>query len=264
MTSRLLDLQNHPVYTHANELQSLCAKLASLDITTFSHLRVFEDKKLTVLCNRPDFLLNYQEKKYYEADPCVNIKPESTDFGQYLLWDHVSCSGKTAAMLQDSAEFNFKHVFTIIKNYSTHQDFYHFGTHLSDPFINHIYINNLEELNQFISFFNNKISESTILSRAYQLPINLDQKNSNICIKNNNLFSIKKINTNFFGPVLTQKEIECASLLLQGKSAKEIAYALQLSVRTIEDRINSLKFKLVAKNKSDLIVKLLQVNYLLS
>ncbi|WP_019215942.1 hypothetical protein [Legionella tunisiensis] len=61
-------------------------------------------------------MLNYALKKYYDADPCINIKPGSMDFGQYLVWDAVECYGKTAAMMQDAADFDFKECELQLKN----------------------------------------------------------------------------------------------------------------------------------------------------
>lgn len=56
---------------------------------------------------------------------------------------------------------------------------------------------------------------------------------------------------------LSKREIDCAKLLLSGLTSKEIGSHLNLSYRTIEDYISSLKRKFNARNKSDLIVKLL-------
>lgn len=85
------EISNHPTFMNTQEIKQICAPLEYLDITAFSHLRVFNDGKLTVLCNHPAFLLNYLKKKYYHADPCVQINPVVTDIGQYLVWDVIDC-----------------------------------------------------------------------------------------------------------------------------------------------------------------------------
>ncbi|KTC84663.1 helix-turn-helix transcriptional regulator [Legionella drozanskii] len=255
--------QNHPSILHTTEINLLCEPLNLLDITRFSHLRVFKNNQLTVQCNQPQFLQNYLDKKYYAADPCVNINPESTDLGEYLIWDAVDCSGKTAEMLADSAAFDFKHVFTIIKKQANYTDFYHFGTHLSNPAIHQIYINNLEILDRFIRLFNSKIKQSKTLARAYDIVLNTDHIPSQVelnlllnnHVKRDLLLEILMSSEEQF---LTANEIKCAELILEGKTAKEIAKILELSHRTIEDRIYALKLKLNAKNKADLIVKLIR------
>lgn len=260
----LKELAKHPTFLSTRDLQDLCKPLEYLNITTFSHLRVFNDNRLTVLCNHPNFLLNYVKKQYYDADPCVNINPEMADIGQYLAWDFVDCYGKTAEMLSDSTHFDFKHVFTVIKKKIEFTDFYHFGTHISDLSFNQVYINNLDVLDRFINFFDLQVKQSKKLIHAYNIHINADQISSNLGIKQNlfiNTTPDKRavINALFSGVHrLTQKESECAKLLIDGNTANEIAILLGLSHRTIEDRINSLKLKFNARNKGDLIVKLLK------
>lgn len=54
-----------------------------------------------------------------------------------------------------------------------------------------------------------------------------------------------------------QNEMQTASLLIRGKTAKEIARILGLSHRTIEHRIERMKLKFEASNKSQLIEILL-------
>jgi DNA-binding CsgD family transcriptional regulator len=263
--------REHPSIIHAAELAQLCAPLKIIDITTFSHLRVFNNNQLTVQCNHPQFLLNYLHKKYYAADPCVNINPEPTDIGEYILWDTVHCGGKTAEMLADSTSFDFKHVFTIIKKHKEFTDFYHFGTHLSNPAIHQLYINNLDLLDRFITFFSAHVQQSKSLSHAYDLVLNAVQTSSAV-----ELIAPKGLLSHQQSPrqmllqklmsseqrKLTTHEIQCMELIIEGKTAKEIARILGLSYRTVEDRTHSLKEKFNAKNKTELVVKLLGKNWM--
>lgn len=257
--------KNHPSIVYATQIKQLCEPLHNFNITTFSHLRVFNNNQLTVQCNNSAFLLNYLKEQYYTADPCVNIHSESTNLGEYIIWDSVACSGRTAEMLAASYSYNFKHVFSIIKTQKDYVDFYHFGTHQSNPAIHQTYINNLAILDHFIAFFNSETKKSKELSQAYDIILNANQIYSNVEQDTNDLLFNKQVNRGVilkklikseYGN-LTYKEIECSELILQGNTTKEIAKELGLSYRTIEDRINSLKVKLNAKNKADLIVKIL-------
>ncbi|MBX9586329.1 MAG: helix-turn-helix transcriptional regulator [Gammaproteobacteria bacterium] len=54
---------------------------------------------------------------------------------------------------------------------------------------------------------------------------------------------------------LTEREKQVLSLLVRGKTAKEIGNRLGISRRTVEHHIESLKFKTNSKFKSDLIDK---------
>lgn len=55
---------------------------------------------------------------------------------------------------------------------------------------------------------------------------------------------------------LSIRQQQCASFLLQGMTAKEIARELNLSKRTIEHYIENLRKKLSCRNKSQLIIHL--------
>lgn len=116
MNENVTRLQNHPIVTQEQEIKNLCKPLELLNISTFTHLRIDSEQKLTGLSNHPKCWLNYIEKNYSAADPQVLIKPETFDVGQYLAWDAIQCRGKALEMFTENAiNFDFKHVFTIIK-----------------------------------------------------------------------------------------------------------------------------------------------------
>jgi len=54
-------------------------------------------------------------------------------------------------------------------------------------------------------------------------------------------------------PILTQRELDCLSLYMAGKSAKEIASLLFLSRRTIEYHLQNIKTKLCVNKRSELL-----------
>lgn len=258
--------QKHPVIRYSAELQQLCEPLHRINITAFSHLRVFDDHQLTVLCNKPDFFLNYLEKKYHTADPCVEVQSETTDIGEYIVWDTLPCRGKTHEMLLDSAQFNFKHVFTLIKKQRNYTDFYHFGTHDTNLLIYQTYINNLNVLEQFIKYFNVNVEGASYLSNAYKIILNQRSTYAHdnfvsqdmLCkdkTKEQTILELINPEANLF----TAKELTCIDLFLQGYSNKELAVILNLSSRTIEDKIDRLKIKMRAKSRVDLAIKLYEL-----
>lgn len=74
----------------------------------------------------------------------------------------------------------------------------------------------------------------------------------------NNIRSVF-FNRNF---LLSKREEDCVYYLLKGLSAKEIAQKLNISYRTVEFYIKTLKEKLECNKTSSLIVKLLDLGYL--
>lgn len=55
---------------------------------------------------------------------------------------------------------------------------------------------------------------------------------------------------------LTERQLQCAEYLLQGKTAREIAELLGLSRRTVEYYLSNIKSKLECKNKAEMILKI--------
>ncbi len=61
---------------------------------------------------------------------------------------------------------------------------------------------------------------------------------------------------------LTKQEINCLFLLVRGKSAKEIANHLFLSIRTIEKHLEKIRLKLKCNSRSEVIDKAISVGFI--
>ena len=79
-------------------------------------------------------------------------------------------------MLQDASAFKFNHIFTVVQATADATNYYHFGTHLSNPAFNQIYINHFDLLEKFILHFNDSIQQSPRLKTAYTLEIELNSR----------------------------------------------------------------------------------------
>lgn len=55
--------------------------------------------------------------------------------------------------------------------------------------------------------------------------------------------------------LLTNREKECLSLTIRGKSSKQVTYELSISSRTVEEYLNNIKKKLGVFSKAELIEK---------
>lgn len=60
---------------------------------------------------------------------------------------------------------------------------------------------------------------------------------------------------------LTKRQIECLFHLVEGKTAREIAYLLNISRRTVEHYIECIKDKLNCRTKSELICKAIATGF---
>jgi DNA-binding CsgD family transcriptional regulator len=260
-------LKYHPTFTHTQDLLDICKPLTRFDITTFVHVRLNHQGGISGLCTNPDFLLNYVEQDYHNAD--IHVRKNHAELGDCLMWDMMECFGETEKMVADAAvNFDYRHNFTVIKNSGTHHNYYHFGTHNIDPTINQWHINHLDLLHTFIAYFNEKVADSTELSLGYDIVLPTIAESENCRIKPiPGLMEMDMKRQDFLNDLAVKdtrmmfspRQMDCIKLLVQGFSAKEIAKQLSLSPRTVEDHLIALKRKLKAKNKAELIAKGLEM-----
>ncbi len=62
---------------------------------------------------------------------------------------------------------------------------------------------------------------------------------------------------------LTEKQQTCLALLIRGKSMKEMAYILNISITGVQSRLDAIKNKLRCNNKSQLIEKAIDQGFLM-
>lgn len=262
MDQNLLKLKNHPAFVHTETITDLCKPLTNLEITTFSHLRLINGKSIAAISTNPVFMENYVRQKYYNAD--VHADPKHCHLLNCLMWDNIEVKGQTENMLQDAADFQFRHIFTMIKQQPSYTDFYHFGTHLNSISINQMYVNQLDLLEKFIAYFNTAVNQSFELKSAYDIQFELD-KNIQTFDAGEGAFLVENGQRNQFLSTIgeaglnlnfTARELEFVPMIIRGLTAKEIGIILGISYRTVEDYLASLKNKLQARNKVELVSKL--------
>ena len=92
------------------------------------------------------------------------------------------------------------------------------------------------------------LSMNRNLREALKALNDVDKKRSSA--GSHTLYQIDHYNKNL---QLTQREAECLFLLVRGKTAKEIALFLEISTRTIESYIESIKNKMGVSTRSEII-----------
>ncbi len=262
MNPALLQLKKHPSVLNTQDLVSICHPLTELNISTFSHVRMTKENSFSALVTNPAFMENYITKQHYNVD--IHADSKHCHLLNCLMWDNLDAKGQMAEMLQDAADFQYNHIFTIIKRAGTQTDLYHFGTHIKNDSFNQMYINQYDLLEKFIIYFNDRVERSPQLKTAYDIEIELNkpegaiERSDPILTLNddqiNRFLSMVKSNT---GSLFTPREHEIIPMMLGGQTSREISTALGLSCRTVEGYLDTLKHKLKARNKVELISKLL-------
>lgn len=269
------DFKKHPNLTNAEDLREICKPLEQLNITYFGHAKIDQKDKFSALALNPKFAKHYLENKYYNAD--IHLAKEE-NLGKYILWDALEVDGKANKMSQEAAEMGIRHTFTIIKESLDEKNFYHFATHLHDKFMSQVYLSNFDVLNKFIEYFNEKVSKSKELSKAYDLKFSIDTEHSEFKIINiNNFVEIQQKRLEMIKVLtseddadhqcsiqdkesqkiiyITLQQFKCFDLLSQGYSIKKIGKITHLSPRTVEHYLRALRKKLDCKTGRELIAQ---------
>jgi len=267
MSSVTKILENHPGCLFHEDFIGVCKPLEILDITSFAHLRMNHSGEFGAIATNPEFMRNYLDKAHYNAD--VHVNPKHCHLSNCLMWDVLDLKGQASQMIKDAADHDFKHIFTVIKPTETHVDYYHFGTHLEATSINQRYVNHLDLLEAFIAYFTEKMKASPDLYSAYDLKVSMNQPDPSLYeLDLLNSLSLEdkmdfldqiQMNKISHKNLLTKRELDYVPLILLGLTSKEIARKLNISVRTVEEYTAVLREKFKARNKMDLVAKLLEL-----
>lgn len=251
--------REHPSFCHEESFTLLCAPLKALNITHFSHVRVTEKGKFSFLSQNPVFLRHYLESGYYNFD-AHRIIPETKE--QYMLRDLQKLSGMTKQMHADFNAYGYGHTFTLIRRGISFIDVYNFATTLGNQNINEEYLQNIDQLKQFILYFHDQISVHASLAKAYEFNLSLKQNNAGFQLENPKLVpttsqtmslkSLNKIHLPGTQTYLTRREYECLSWLARGKTQEQIADILEITLRTVKAHIINVREKLQCANQFQL------------
>lgn len=269
----------HPVFNFKDQIVNICEPLKKLDITYFCHVNINKHGAFSGINNNPEFANHYIKNQYYNVD----IHLTSGALGDYVIWDLLPKTGKTQQMDKEAQTFGVNHTFTITKKNAKETDYFHFATHLHQDWFNQTYLSNLDLLEQFSEYFKEKVHHSKMLATAYDFTFSPKEK-AQFCVEDLQLFlldnkrmEIKKSLTDDLDDLFIQKlrtethnqnikhkesgkiltlapqQTRCLSLLLAGKSSKEIGLALGLSHRSVEHYIQRVRKILNCKNSKEVL-----------
>jgi len=252
-------LQDYLKMVSRINMEMLCLPLKDLGIRYFQYVKKTTDNEYLHLSNLPGWLSYFFEKKHYLNcffhDPHKKYSP-----GNYL-WEGLSNQHIICKELRDL--FGINHGITHVKIYQDSYEFFHFGAEKSQYEINNLYLNHFYLFERFILYFKDNLTNKILneLPKSIIVPSRDDITSNPQPKPNISQFYEQTDFNNYYLPnleYLTRREIECLKWYLRGKTAPEIAIILNLSPRTIEGYINSIKNKTQCFNRSQLY---LQFNY---
>lgn len=247
---------NHLFLSSGAELDNLISPLKKYHINYFTYRKFYTDNSRIFLGTRPDWFETYFSLKYY-AQGNTEASPQLYQ-QQAVLWSTLP----NQSIFQAIRDFGVGHGIYLINPHPDFCEFYAFATTPNHPEVVNFYLNNLDVLQNFSVYF--KEQAGPLLKKAEQQKICLPYHQQGI-----EQYRMSDLKGNFKHPhqsasgslikelTVSQRQIDCINLLLTGATTKEIAIQLNLSYRTVDDYVNALKQKFHARNKSDLILKLL-------
>lgn len=237
--------EKHPALMEAEAVKIICSPLMHLNISYFCHVRIDGEGRFSAISNNPQFHEHYIENRYYNAD--IHLATRE-DMGKYIVWDSLSCDGESEKMNREAEAFGVRHTFTITERNGKNRDYYHFSTQLQNPSINHVYLENLDLLKLFILSFQEKTSQSGILSKAHSFKYAIEQDVSEFTLNNSitnrrEFLEGMRLSLPGVSPEISQRELEILTWLHHGKTQAQIAEIIGIQEITVKKHMENLKEK---------------------
>lgn len=250
-----MDLKNHFSLASSQSVQEICNPLLhSIGITYFNYIKIYNnDCSRELLTNNPDWIDHFYINALYNSIGAVNVEhllPKG-----YFLWSEMDI--KDPVYLRGRDFFNIDNgiSFVIKRNDVTY--LYIFGSNLASHEMDRFYTGNIDLLQRFIHYFNDQgqtIIKTAESNRIYlPKPQSIDANHSQITDTTDNIrklfFDRTKIKRYYLlnesdNLYLTTKQAQCAALLTQGLTSKQIARVMGISHRTIEGYFLDIKNKI--------------------
>jgi DNA-binding CsgD family transcriptional regulator len=256
----------------AKEILDICKPLfESFNTTYFNFVRRYDDGSEICLTTDPVWTELFYEKKLYKSLLADRFAQKKTIINKLKVipWTQFSSS---PVRIAQSDLFGVGIGLSLIFSRIGFTDFFHFGTSNENYHMAELYVSYADCLIQFAYYFydvaNKIIIDSSLTNNRLFIPDRLFKKDHEFPIALG--LDIKKfmensqpkrflIQNNIEQVLLTKKEIQCITLLTQGKTAGDIGDFLSMSKRTVETHLKNSRIKLglgTGSGKSELISEL--------
>ena len=275
MTTAHRTIQTFLQRLNIDAIKSICKPLEEhFGLTSFVYRKNYYDGSEIILTNQPEWAAHYYANQELMQQGTFDKHPDTYKSG-FVLWSQLQGH---QLILQHARQFNIDHGVTIVKKVTDGIELYFFGTTSDRPEIVNYYLNNMDLLERFILYFKDQAADLIKLANKYRLVVFPD-KFEQVKIVESDLKAIKPMMTReqfieatrlkqyhldgeFKGVVLSAREIDVISCLLQGMTSEETGNTIHLSARTVEDYLAAIRNKFGVKSKSKLVQKLLQSDFI--
>ncbi len=235
----MVDITKYPYFSYNQEIEPLFLPIKNqADVQFLNFLRKFPNDERFAIVVHQEHMVDWHASEFYKHSAFE--KSHFEEKSACYLWDHVQHTPYSLAIGEHNLRHHsLAHGFTIVKKYNGYCDFFNFSSSPQNNQINNFYVNNTQLFEDFIRDFYVKMGPT--IENLYHYKI---------------LFPTSIANATNTTLSLSPRQLDCALLMTEGYTAKEIGRALSLSSRTVEEYIDNLKIKFKAKNRLHLVKRL--------
>lgn len=230
----MVDITKRPYFSYGHVLDSLFDPIRSRgDIKPLWFTRKYPNQERFLIINDDKPIIDYFSQGFYRYG--LFEKDTQTYQSGFHMWDHLpSDPHKFYEYMRK--EHSLAHGLTIVQQVGEFCDFFAFAAQPNNSQINNFYLNKKDLFTNFIQDFYDALSPTLaeLSNHRIVLPCDVNDSKSSLIL-------------------LSPRQYDCASLLAQGLTSKEIARSLNLSHRTVEHYIEDIKEKFNVKNRAQLM-----------
>lgn len=236
-----------------------------LPIRHFNYIEARPGKDFIALSSDLDLFNAYLQRAYYQRTPYHTL----LEFCKSGIYCTDLYAFPELPPVQDHsqllADFDYGHSCMIMhketKNGELVAKIYAFEGRLSDPYLNHIYLNNIDLLHKFTRYIDQKIYPIKKALQPDYYPVQEEMhfykeiEPTDAITNKANLLSLFK-STDMTGPKPTAREMEIIMWNLKGKTAEETASIMGISRRTVEKHFEKLRKKFGCYSKAQIALQM--------
>jgi DNA-binding CsgD family transcriptional regulator len=252
--------------SYTSTIEGLCQPLENYGIKFFTYTRLFEGKRALFLCNSNGWYQTKFEMDLFDKDGFITVpKIYKNEFTRSVFTGSPSNKIKLLGYMYDMDLWNS---IDLYKNEDDYKEVFHFASSRDNPEIINFYINNMNLLENYAYYFREKVSkimkeaskEIYINIRENAPPLLIEEKTTNVFNSAGSSSDHIHLDLNGKWVSFSPRQLQCLSLLYLGKTAKEIGQILELSFRTVEGYLDSIKIKLNCHTRKEVLDLLLTHN----
>lgn len=232
-------------------MKNFCAPLNEIGISYLSFTRVYKSGQRIYLTSEPKILeFNFDSLNIIRAPN--EMSPDNYNSNQIIIWSTLP----NQSYFNDIRPLHIcdHGMYLFDQKNKDYTDSFGFATSNHNESIINSYLSNLGLLRNFMASFQDQSRSMLIEAQNEKIILPFNTQNQLITHYSEELEN--KYTQHIQGVRFTPKQSQCVSLLKKGFTAKEIGKQLNISFRTVELYVETLKKKLNCKNKSELLIKL--------